>query len=473
MSFLSVKFLILMMILVIALHFARAKCLEKSLIILAGFLFYASFDVKGLLLLIPLCVFTWGMGKIIAAKADGGKTKGSEKDNVKDNPAKPVLIFGISVQILVLLFFKYAGFIKMPVGLSFYMLQAISYLYDMYRGKIEKDTSFSDALLYVSFFPNIISGPIMKAHEFLPQTDDRIPLTTERLGYGLQLILIGAFEKLVMADRLSVAVNSVYAAPMAYSGLSLLFTAVGYSLQLLFDFAGYSTMAIGIAHILGFRLTENFNLPYIALNPSEFWKRWHISLSSWLKEYVYIPLGGNRKGKVRTYINIFLTMLVSGLWHGNTVNFVIWGGLHGAGQIVHRFFKEMKDDSGSLKTESTDCKRRPQNLLPSILSAVINFVFVTILWIPFRLDSLSDAWLVISRIFTMKSGISYYYVYTWIFLVMLIIIEIFAIIRTNGNDPIKPLPLTRFHERLIFMILLIATLMFAYFGNSAFIYAGF
>ncbi|MCR4738897.1 MAG: hypothetical protein K5886_01395 [Lachnospiraceae bacterium] len=447
MSFLSVKFLILMVMLVISLRFAGVKWLEKALLTVAGLFFYASFDLHGLCLLIPLCMFTWGIGKLMAK-------------NSSDNP-KPLLVSGITIQVLILLFFKYAGFVKMPVGLSFYMLQAISYLFDMYRGKIRRDTPFADALVYISFFPNIVSGPVMKAYEFLPQLDKRVPLNAERLKYGLQLILIGAFEKLVLADRLSTAVDSVYSAPLAYSGPTLLFTAVGYSLQLLFDFAGYSSMAIGIAHILGFKLTENFNLPYISLNPSEFWKRWHISLSSWLREYVYIPLGGSRKGKTRTYLNIFLTMLVSGLWHGNTLNFVIWGALHGAAQGAYRFLKERKKD------------KKPQSLLPSVLSMILNFFFVTILWIPFRMETLSDTCIVLSRIFTMKPGISYFYVYTWIFLLILIITEVFALVKNKGNNPVKPLALTKFHERLAFMILLIATLMFAYFGNSAFIYSGF
>ena len=219
-------------------------------------------------------------------------------------------------------------------------------------------------------------------------------------------------------------------------------------------------MAIGAATILGFDIPVNFNLPYMATNPSEFWNRWHISLSSWLKEYVYIPLGGNRKGIRRTYVNIMLVMTVSGLWHGSTANFLLWGLLHGLGQMVHRAVCGNKKDANA-------------GPVVRILSVILNFLFVNFLWIPFRISTLSGSWTVIKRIFTLAEGASYYYVYTFIFCIALIIVQIIGAKRFGGNDPIRPLPFDRMSHRIIFCMLLIATAMFAYFGNSAFIYAQF
>ena len=233
-----------------------------------------------------------------------------------------------------------------------------------------------------------------------------------------------------------------------------------YTLQIYFDFAGYSYMAIAAAHVIGFDLMQNFNLPYMSTNPSEFWRRWHISLSSWLKEYVYIPLGGSRKGVARTYINILLVMIVSGLWHGSTINFFIWGVLHGLGQMVHRAVA-----SGKKKDATGNSVR--------IFSMILNFMFVSFLWIPFRVNTLSETMTIITRIFTFANGASYYYVYTFIFAAALLIVQFIGAKRFDGNDPLRPLPLDKMYGRIIFCVLLIATAMFAYFGNGAFIYAKF
>ena len=218
-------------------------------------------------------------------------------------------------------------------------------------------------------------------------------------------------------------------------------------------------MAIAVASLLGFEITGNFNLPYISADPSEFWRRWHISLSSWLKDYVYIPLGGNRKGTLRTYINIFLVMTVSGLWHGSTVNFLVWGMLHGIGQIIHKAASGRKKDTGKDK--------------PRILSMILTFLFVNFLWIPFRVPTLQDALTVFIRIITLRPGASYYYTYTFIFAAMLLVTEVIGIRSCGGNNPLRPLPLDKMYGRVALCVLLIMTAMFAYFGNGAFIYAQF
>ena len=422
---------------------------ENIILLIACYAFYAFFDLRGLIILIALSVFTYVGGKNINDSVKAG-------DGMR---ARMYLAMFITTQIGLLCFFKYTQ-APLPVGMSFYILMAISFLVDCRRGHFSSFPSIVEVLIFISFFPTILSGPILKAHEFIPQISARQKISKERLSRGLWLIVIGLFAKLCLADRLGVAVDKVYAAPLVFSGPTLFVTSIGYSLQLFFDFAGYSNMAIGVATILGFDISANFNLPYMATDPSQFWNRWHISLSSWLKEYVYIPLGGSRSGKARTYINILLVMIVSGLWHGSTVNFLIWGILHGLGQIFHRLIFGNK-------------KGAPASKAWRIPSMIFNFLFINFLWIPFRAQTLSDTWIIIKRIMTFAEGASYFYVYTFIFGIMLLIIQFIAARFNDGNDPIKPLPFDRLYARVIFCVLIIATAMFAYFGNGAFIYSQF
>ncbi|MCR5591634.1 MAG: hypothetical protein K6F73_08875 [Lachnospiraceae bacterium] len=423
--------------------------LHLILLLIANLIFYAFLDLRALPVLIGLSLLTYLGGRIIFSL----KRKSPAKNT------KPICLAFIAVQIAVLCLFKYSSALSLPVGMSFYMLMAISFLADVQRDEFGELPSVLHVLVYITFFPTVISGPIMKAKELIPQFSSRKKLTRERCEEAAWMIVIGAFMKLAMADRIAVSVNSVYSAPLVYSGPSLFMASIGYTLQLLFDFAGYSFMAFGAAELIGYDITKNFNLPYIAKNPSEFWRRWHISLSSWLKDYVYIPLGGSRKGKMRTYLNIFIVMAVSGLWHGSTFNFFVWGMLHGLGQVVHRLFtKGMKKDASGPAV--------------GIFSSILNFLFVSFLWIPFRLP-IKDAWTVFLRIITFSAGASYYYVYTFIFAAALLVVQLIGVKYSDGNDPIRPLPLSKLYGRVIFCIMIIATAMFAYFGSGAFIYAKF
>ena len=460
MNFLSLPFILLISVLLILLFFVKNGTAERIILLAASYLFYACFDIRALILLISLSLFTW-----LGARSISGRIVGEHKDS-----AKKLLIICVSLQVIILAFFKYAGLFPMPVGLSFYMLQAVSLLADVYRGDLKECPSMLESLVYIGFFPQVVSGPIVKAKDFIPQFTTRKKLTLERLSYGIQLFALGAFLKLVMADRLAVCVDKVYDAPLAYSGLTLFITSVGYSLQLLFDFAGYSDMAIGVAWLLGFDLGRNFNLPYMSLNPSDFWRRWHISLSTWLRDYVYIPLGGNRKGKIRTYINIFLTMIISGLWHGSTVNFLIWGAIHGLWQVIHRAFTRIYPAADNKAEQKTDS---PKHRFTRCILMILSFLMVNFLWIPFRAATLNDTWVIISRILTLKPGIGYYYVYIFIFGAILLIVQFIAARFNRSDDPIKPLPLDRMYGKIIFCALVIMTLMFAYFGNGAFIYSQF
>ncbi len=449
MQFLSLQFLVLMISVLILLAVCRDKRAERLILLAASYIFYAGFSISMLILLLILSLFTYAGGVFVFKSRTAGRP----------DTARHIMSGVIGIQIAVLAFFKFSGLFSLPVGLSFYMLQAISLVADLYLGRLTACPSLPDALLYIGFFPQIVSGPVVKAKDFIPQLNSRQRLNRERLSYGLQMFLLGAFMKLVVADRLAVCVDKVYAAPTAYSGGSLFVTSVGYSLQLLFDFAGYSNMAIGAAWLLGFDLLKNFNLPYLAISPTDFWRRWHISLSSWMRDYVYIPLGGSRKGRNRTYINIFLTMIVSGLWHGSTVNFLVWGAVHGLGQVIYRSAAARNSAAGR------------GHIMPAPAARILTFLFVNFLWIPFRAGTLREAWIIISRIITCRAGISYYYVYIFVFGAVLFLVQTIAIHRNNADNPVKPLPLDRFYGKVILCILVIATLMFAYFGNGAFIYS--
>lgn len=235
-----------------------------------------------------------------------------------------------------------ASRIFLPVGISFFTFQTISYAIDVYRGKCRPVRNIIDFGFYVSFFPQLVAGPIVRASEFVPQLYAKYAITREEFGFALFMILKGLFKKMVLGDYLAVNfIDRVFDNPTLFTGFENLMALYGYSLQVYCDFAGYTDIAIGVALLLGFRLPRNFNSPYKAVNVGDFWKRWHMSLSSWLKDYLYIPLGGNRKGKLRTNINLMITMLLGGLWHGADLKFIIWGGLNGIGLVIYKFWRKI------------------------------------------------------------------------------------------------------------------------------------
>ncbi len=471
MSFLSVRFGIFFLILLLVMKLTRGAKTHQLVLLGASYVFYAAGDWRFLALLAGISLAMWKCGLEIGQKSGAnGKKK------------KMWLTLGICLDLLVLGIFKYADFfvdtftaafglpratmgLLLPLGLSFYSFQAISYLADVYMGKMKAEASLRKVLLYIGFFPQIVSGPIVKARDFFPQLETDHELTWENLSWGGQRFLMGLFKKMVVADRLGVCVDTVYAAPSAYSGISLLTAVLAYALQIYYDFAGYSDMAIGAARILGFDLGRNFNLPYLAANPSEFWRRWHISLSGWFRDYVYIPLGGNRKGEARTYRNLFLTMLLSGLWHGASWSFVVWGALHGAVSAVSRVFQRKR--KGKKTASAAWGKAR------HVFSVFLNFCVVAVLWIPFRANDFGKTILILRRIFTWAPGIYYVYVYAVIFGMGLLLTELAAVRYNRGNDIWRPLDLSRFGSRVILCCFILLTTVFAYIGDSAFIYAQF
>lgn len=272
-----------------------------------------------------------------------------------------------------------------PLGLSFYTFQALGYLWDVYYGKVKPEKSWWNYMLFVAFFPQILCGPISRASDLMPQIDHPRAFDYSRGVKGLRLILWGMFLKIVLADRLGIYVDTVYNNYQYYSGTTCLVSSILYSFQIYGDFAGYSYMAVGVAKLLGFDLVYNFRRPYFATSVSGFWKRWNISLTNWLTAFIYIPLGGNRKGGIRTYVNIFITFIVSGIWHGANYTFLLWGGIHGLAQCIEKSL-------GLNKKEGTFWTMIPRMLL--------TFCIVTLAWIFFRLPTINDGFHVIKKIFT-------------------------------------------------------------------------
>ena len=277
----------------------------------------------------------------------------------------------------------------LPVGISFYVFQSMSYTIDCYRGRIQKEPSFIRYATFVSLFPQLVAGPIERASNLLPQLHDTPRIRRQDITDGLSLFLVGLFKKVALADYLALYVDKVYGTPGQFQGPALLLATVAFGWQIYFDFSGYTDMARGLGRMMGFRLMLNFRNPYLATSLGDFWRRWHISLSTWFRDYVYIPLGGNRKGTCRTYVNMALTMVISGLWHGAAWTFVIWGGLHAVGRV------------GTRELERTSFYRER---VPRFVKQALVFAFVTFAWIFFRARTLADAWLVVSRIFTAGWG---------------------------------------------------------------------
>ncbi len=273
----------------------------------------------------------------------------------------------------------------LPVGISFFVFQSMSYTIDYYRGQVQLERSFIRYATFVSLFPQLVAGPIERANHLLPQLYGNPRITRQDMADGLSLFVVGLFKKIALADYLAMYVDPVYASPQYHSAPALLLATFAFAWQIYFDFSGYTDMARGVGRLMGVRLMLNFNNPYLATGLGDFWRRWHISLSTWFRDYVYIPLGGSRHGELRTYINMVLTMLISGLWHGAMWTFVLWGAVHAAGRVFTRAL------------EQTALYR---DHVPKLAKQVLTFSVVMLAWVFFRAQNTSDAWLILGRIFT-------------------------------------------------------------------------
>lgn len=282
----------------------------------------------------------------------------------------------------------------LPVGISFFTFQAVGYTIDVYRGQVKAEKHFGYYALFISFFPQLVAGPIERSKHLLPQFREVHFFDFNNLEAGIKQMIWGFFMKLVVADRLAMYVQPVYGNLELHNGTTILLATIFFAFQIYCDFAGYSNIAIGTARIMGFDLMNNFKRPYFATNITEFWHRWHISLSTWFRDYVYIPLGGNRFGHTRTKFNLFVTFMVSGIWHGANWTFLVWGGLHGVLQVIEKSFGKIKESKSTVLN------------LSSVLKVFLTFSFVTVTWIFFRASGIDQAFIAINRILT-TSGIPF------------------------------------------------------------------
>lgn len=323
-------------------------------------------------------------------------------EEAKQGYRKFYMILSLLINLGMLAYFKYTNFfidnyntlfsgnmkfedIVLPVGISFYTFQTLSYTIDVYRRELEPTKSFMDFLFFVSFFPQLVAGPIVRASDFIPQIYEKLKLTKEDFNRALFLIIGGLLKKAVISDYISSNfVDRVFDAPNSYTAFENLMASYGYAIQIYCDFSGYSDIAIGLALLMGFWLPDNFRTPYQSASITEFWRRWHISLSSWLRDYLYISLGGNRKGKIRTYFNLFMTMLLGGLWHGASWKFVVWGVLHGLALVVEKFFGQFI--------------KLPKNVFVRTIQVILTFHFVVFCWLFFRAKDFTTAFQIADNI---------------------------------------------------------------------------
>ncbi|MDD3804197.1 MAG: MBOAT family protein [bacterium] len=370
-------------------------------LLLSSFYFYMAWRAEYAVLMVAAVLINYTAGIMISR---------SEKKGLK----KFYMLFGVCASFLILFVFKYFNFINaliaslfarfgfdfpvfshsllLPVGISFYTFQTLSYTIDVYRGREKTEKHLGVFALYVTFFPQLVAGPIERSTNLLPQFFRKNNFDLQRCLDGGKLILWGLFKKIVIADRLAVLVNTVFNNTSDYSGFQFVTAIVFFAFQIYCDFSGYSDIAIGTAQIMGYKLMDNFNRPYFSKSISEFWKRWHISLSTWFRDYLYIPLGGSRVSVPKWYFNLFFTFLVSGIWHGANTTFVIWGALNGFYMVAETFL--------SKRVRSFELRHKLTKHKTLLNATKITFTFFLVLfaWIFFRANTLSDAFYVISKI---------------------------------------------------------------------------
>ena len=412
----------------------RKRNVRDVAIIIFGFYFYYKSSGAFLILLFT-CLSVDYLFSIWL-----GKTKSLRKKKI-------ILVGGILFSLSFLLYFKYRNFFMqnvsdlfgssyelseliLPVGISFYTFQSISYLVDIYQNKL-RPSGYKNYMLYMSFFPHLMAGPIVRAKDFLPQIEQPTVLDSAKMNEALYLIIKGFVKKAIIADYIAQYSDLVFSTPDGFSGTEHLVSLLCYTLQIFCDFSGYTDMAIGIALLLGFRLCVNFRSPYRSLNITDFWRRWHISLSTWLRDYIYIPLGGNRKGVSLQLLFLAITMIIGGFWHGASWKFVFWGAGHGLLLIIHKLIV--------LKFP-----KKINHPIYQLFSWVITFICVSLLWVPFRAVSMEDAWLVYQKIF---SGIEFSY-FSAIYSAnpLLIVMLLFGFTATTLPKKIKEIAINKFYN---------------------------
>lgn len=419
MLFHSVSFLIFFP-LVLFIHFILPTRIRYLWLLAASYYFYMCWNPAYALLMLTSTAITYCSGLLIARHRNAQK---AGRVSLWRNPKLYVaLSFGLNLAIL--FFFKYYAFaaeslaglfaeigiswkppkfdILLPVGISFYTFQALGYTVDVYRGDVDAEKNFFRYALFVSFFPQLVAGPIERSRNLLGQLKEGHRFDAERFKDGALIMLWGYFQKMVIADRAAILVDQVYGNYQAYAGYSIAVATVVFAIQIYCDFGGYSAIAIGAAKILGVDLMQNFRQPYFALSISEFWRRWHISLSSWFRDYLYIPLGGSRKGGVRKALNTMITFLLSGLWHGANWTYVLWGGLNGLLQILGSLKNRLLQWlSGRWQGKRLLVKRDCFSY--RLFQRTITFVLICLTWVFFRAETLTEAGEIFSQMFSVHN----------------------------------------------------------------------
>ncbi len=386
---------------VMILYFIIRPKYRWVLLLVASYYFYMSWNPIYIVLILLSTIIDY----IIGLQLDKSTHKGLRRS---------LLLISLATNLGLLFTFKYYTFfnsaladiltpfgyeysysvlnVLLPVGISFYTFQTLSYTIDIYKGHQKAQKHFGKLALFVSFFPQLVAGPIERSTNLLPQFDQHFEFDYNRITNGFKLMFWGLFKKVVIADKLAIIVNQVYNDVENYDGFTLLLATIFFAFQIFCDFSGYSDIAIGCAKVFGFDLMKNFQIPYYAKNISEFWKRWHISLSTWFRDYVYIPLGGNRKARPRWFINLFITFFVSGVWHGANWTFLIWGSLHGFYLVFAIVFKNAKEKINQF------LGLKEGKIITRFVQVITTFILVDFAWIFFRANSVSDAFYIINKL---------------------------------------------------------------------------
>jgi alginate O-acetyltransferase complex protein AlgI len=413
MLFVDPLFLVFLVIVLSVYWSLRSNTWRKAFLLLVSFVFYGFWDWR----FVGLLLFSSGFNFLAGAAIDR---------TVAPHRRRWWLIAGIAVNLGVLGLFKYLGFfadsarellrffgqdmsfamahIVLPVGISFFTFHGLSYLIDIYRGKIASNRGPLDFFLYMAFFPQLVAGPIVRAAKFMPQMRRLRSVSMRRFKFLIALFLVGFFKKAIVSDSIAPTIDQVFAAPALFDAHAHLLAVVLYAIQIYCDFSGYTDMAIAVAGMLGYRFPQNFAAPYLATSISDFWRRWHMSLSSWLRDYLYIPLGGNRHGELKTYRNLFLTMGLGGLWHGASWNFLVWGLMHGSALSVERFWHEHVATRYRKPGGSDAGRFSLSNLTATGAKWALTFGLVCAAWVLFRSQSFADAAYMIGSMLGLRSG---------------------------------------------------------------------
>lgn len=464
----SFLYIILFPILFLLLYSMKNKVIKKYFLLITSYTLFYYYNKALVIVLLTVTLvsyfFAWGMERV----------KNNDNQRSYQRCKKILASIGITTTLLPLLFYKYTDFILSeifhvgslsaqltlvaPLGISFFTFQAISYLCDVYQGKYQAEHHLPTYMLYVSFFPSVMAGPINRFDILKPQLESIERPDYKQMTNGIKMMAWGMFLKTVIADRLLLYVNPVLDEYINHCGSELLMGSLLYSIQLYTDFAGYSLLAIGSALMLGIRLQQNFHNPYFAHSITDFWHRWHISLSTWLRDYIYIPLGGSRCRKGRTYFNILVTFLVSGIWHGANWTFILWGSLHGVFQVLEKRLGIAKEKN-----------KMPKWML--IARILITFLLINFLWIFFRMPTVSDAMEVIYKIFT-EQDMNF-----WVFEKFIFVFILMAFLK-DLIDEVTPAHNPFHHHKawvrwITYIVVTTSICLFGVFDSGQFIYAGF